>query len=376
MLAAGKVLRNEQQFAKLETQRGDRFYLFSEWKAHPINEKTEFAIATLYLFSEKYQDVVWTAPLSSKGSYNLSLEWNFAYMRKIRAACTNQLKNCKYLLQRCTSDEEGMGDADNYMMFRIHFRMQNDVEILAFQAKLMPNYVSNPYHFLLDKLADFNSSKNKALEAHERQIQSVQEENTNLLVNNQQLIQQKADMENEMILKFVKILNEKKKRIRELEARIGSMRASGVVKMDESDANAIEPIIDDNSNTSVPRIDDNSRRAAESDGSATDEEDHPESQIFYQSFGDTQSFNYHFPMRANTGTLPDSGSGIRIKGEPMVRGENADFQDPVPKRGDLTSSKQGKEDKVANSLTDLFEDGASLQMKAGRKRKKLDMDLS
>lgn len=359
MLSSKKGLRNEQQFAKLETQKGERFYLFSDWKGHPVAEKKDFPLGTFFLFSDKYKDTIWNGEMNSRSSFNSSLEWNFSYLKKVRAACTNQIKNCKYILQKCNADEED-DDFDSYMVFKIHFKMQNEVEILAFQAKLFPNYVSNPYNFLLEKLADFNTSKNKDLDAHERQINTVQSENTTLLSINENLTKLKVDLEKELLNKFIVLLNPQKKQIRELEEKIKNFRRGS--------ANSGDKEASSTSQVKVEETEENSEK--DSKKKATEDElaenELPESQMFYQSFGDTQTFQYNFNAMSLSSSAQVIGASERMtsENEQSIKEEEDNSEEVIRQ---VTADQ---------SLSDLFQDGSSGSVpnrNIGKKRRIQDL---
>ena len=101
--------------------------------------------------------------------------------------------------------------------FKINFTIQNNIEVAAFEARpLKMHIVPDPVGYLMDRVCEFSKQKNREMEEAEQR--TAEERRARLKVEKElkSLVFASEQREDALLDKFVVLLNEKKKKIRDL----------------------------------------------------------------------------------------------------------------------------------------------------------------
>jgi hypothetical protein len=106
-MEAKKHLEKEYIFTKLELSNlpGTSLYCFLELLAHPFDDKSDFPVGTITIFTNNLHPPyasIYTADLNSLATFNREIEWNYAYFKKLRLCFTTsarKLKDVKFVFK-------------------------------------------------------------------------------------------------------------------------------------------------------------------------------------------------------------------------------------------------------------------------------------
>jgi len=209
-------IESESYFSKIETSNGKTLYSFIDFTNHILNVKYKFDVGKISVFEADSTDVYYTADLNSDDSYNINLEWNEGYFLKIRRCFYKRPKDVSYIFEK----PESSLDEQNPIL-RILFKLKQGVEVTAFQAVLKPTYVSNAFGQMTDFMFRFSYNINKQLLDMREEVRKEKEEK-NVALKELSIIADKVEeSENSLIKKCVLLINEKKKKIKNLKEYLG-----------------------------------------------------------------------------------------------------------------------------------------------------------